>query len=376
MAKIWLSALACFAIISGWALPDRGHAQPAPPAGGPSFSCQSASGLEDLICHDAGLSTADRRLAALYQAARGGAAGQGSNQLFAQRQWLKDRDARCSGEAWKQRLYKTLRACLVDQYDERIKALAVADLISAPQLSLEALRAVASEGEPYYAALQAYATIDNPSERAKVVEARLAPLYAKMSPQVRNGLDYVGKQALTARQAASSDAGFAQVFDIASMQGDLGLTWSCAALIKRPGLIVGLGAIWGGAIDGRVPSSDCDEALPSPWEPGALSEAAFKVQPSCAGTIRFSTSRDHAMLEDAIRLRRSSVWQGKRRPISEGEAMFRRKNAPLVDKTVSALTTYYMRYFPAGTTTPAADAKAATDALIASAFGYCGGEEG
>jgi uncharacterized protein len=341
------------------------------PAGGPSFSCKSASGIEEVICRDAALSAADRRLAALYRAAKAGAAGNGSNQLAAQRQWLKDRDARCSASAAKKGGHRTARDCIAAAYDDRIRALAIANLISTPRLSLEELRAVAPKAAPYYEAVLAYATIDSPPERAKAVETKLAPLYATMSPGVQDGLNYVGKQAITPRQAASSDAGIAQFFDISSMQDDLSLTWPCAALIKRPGLIAGLGSIWGGAIDGLVPSSDCEETLPSPPELSALSQAGINAQPPCEGTIRFSTGRDYAMLEDAVRLRRRNVWQRRTTPPSEDEATFRRKNALVIERTVAALTAYYSRYFPTGSVTPAVDARAATNALVTAAFGYC-----
>jgi uncharacterized protein len=371
VTKIFLGALVCCAVLSSWAFPGRGNAQPSSPTGGPSFSCKSAARVEEVICHDAALAAADRRLAALYQAAKSGAAGNGSNQLSAQRQWLKDRDARCSATASKKAGDRTARDCLAAAYSERTQSLAVANLISSPRLALAELRAVAPKAIPYYEALLAYATIDSAPERVKAVEEKLAPLYARLSPEVRDGLNYVGKQAITARLAASSDAGFAQFFDIASMQDDIGLIWPCAVLIKRPGLIAGLGSIWGGAIDGRVPDSDCEETLPSPPELRALSQVAFEAQPPCEGTIRFSTGREYAMLEDAVRLRRRSVWQHGTTPPSEEEAAFRRKNSLLIERTMASLTTYYARYFPAGSTSPASDARTATNALITAAFGYC-----
>jgi uncharacterized protein len=371
VAKIFLSALAICAIMSAGAFPREGNAQPPVPGQGPSFSCEAAAGIAELICHDAALSAADRRLAALYQVAKAGAAGNGSNQLSAQRQWLKDRDARCSASAWKGRGERTARDCVAAAYNERRTALAVASLISNPRLALEELRVVAPKAEPYYEALLTYATTDRPLERSKAVETMLAPLYARLSPEVREGLNYVGKDAVTARQAASSDAGFAQFFDIASMQDEIGLTWPCAALIRRPGLFVGLGSIWGGAIDGQVPSSDCEDTLPSPPQLSALSQTAFDAQPPCEGTIRFSTGRDYAMLEDAVRLRRQSVWRRRTTAPSDAEAAFRRKKAIVIERTVAALTAYYSRYFPAGSTTAAADAREATNTLVAAAFGYC-----
>jgi uncharacterized protein len=47
----------------------------------PSFSCSKPSALEKVICDDPGLSDADRRMAALYAAARRGALGDGGSQI-------------------------------------------------------------------------------------------------------------------------------------------------------------------------------------------------------------------------------------------------------------------------------------------------------
>ncbi len=328
-----LGVLVSAAFLIGLCAAGPSKAEPGAPAAGPSFGCAAPSRVEQIICGDAALSAADRRMAALYQAAKAGTLNSGSNQLAAQRQWLKDRDTQCAAAAWKQLGLPSAHDCVAGAYKDRLRALAVADLLATPELSLAELRAVAPKAEPYYEALLAYATIDDPAQRAKAVEARLAPLYAGMSREVRQGLDYVGKDATTAHGAASSDAGFAQLFDVASMEDNLDLIWPCAALIRRPGLVAGLGSIWGGAIDSSVPSSDCEDALPSPPELSTLSKAAFAVQPPCEGTIRFSTGREYAMLEDAVRLRRRDVWQGKGGDISPDEASFLHRHAALVGRT-------------------------------------------
>lgn len=366
------SILAAAALAASLSWGAIGKADPAKLAAGPTFPCTSPSAIESIICNDASLAAADRRMAALYQAAKSGSMNNGSNQLTVQRQWLKDRDAHCSSGAWKKFGHASAHDCVLSAYNDRLKALAVADLLSAPQLSLPELRTVAPKAAPYYEALLAYASIDSPTERTKAVEAKLAPLYVQMSPDVRDGLGYVGKDALTARGAASSDAGFLQLFDLSSMNADLDLIWPCAALIRRPGLIAGLGSIWGGTIDNQVPDSDCEQTLPSPPELNTLTQAVFKAQPPCEGTIRFSTGREYAKLEDAVRLHRRDVWREQSAAPSPDEAAFRRRKAALVGRTSEALTAYYTLYFHSNRTDAVVDGKAATNALVSAAFGYCG----
>ena len=354
-----------------------GKAQPRAVPTGPSFACNAPTQIEAIICHDAALSAADRRMSALYQTAKVGALNNGSNQAAAQRQWLKDRDRLCTSTEWKAHADLSThgaistRDCLERSYQDRLQALAVTNLLASPQQSLAELHALSPKAAPYYEALLAYATIDDPAQRARVVEAKLAPLYAAMSPELRQGLGYVGKAASTARGAASSDAGFAQFFDLSSMLGDVELWWPCAALVRRPGLVEGLGSIWGGAIDGQVPGSDCEEALPSPPELPALTRAAMGVQPPCEGTIRFSTGREYAKLEDAVRLHRRDVWRDRKGSPSAEEVKFRLGKATLIDRTSTALASYYVRYFQSGRLDAIADGRAATSALVSAAFGYC-----
>ncbi len=356
-------------VVIGWAaLAAAGaHAQT---AGAPSFSCAAPSQIEGLICHDAGLAAADRQMAVLYQATKSGAQGTGSNQPSAQRAWLKDRDTRCGADSWRKSGSKSQRDCVADAYNDRLKALAVAALIGSPRLALDTLHHLDPKSAPYYDALLAYATIDSPRERAKIVEAKLAPLYAQ-TPALRDDSDRAGKHAATAADAASSDAGFAEFFDIASMENDSQLVWPCAALIKRPGLVAGLGAIWGGAVDSQVPGSDCATALPAPAEINLLDQAAFEGQPPCEGSIRFSTGRNLAMLEDAVRLRRPDIWRTIQDETSDEEDAFRRDKAALIHRTAAALTAYYARYWPSKGSDFAADGKAATDALVSAAFNLC-----
>src|SRR5262249_43368621 len=151
---------------------------------------------------------------------------------------------------------------------------------------------------PLYRATYDYASIDDLERRIKTVEADLAQIYATMDSNTLEHLKLAPTySAATAHDAATSDANFAAFFAIyGTLEYDGGNdtpTWPCGALVKRPGLIAGLGSYFGGAIDGRIPSSDCDAALPPMREVSALSDKANAAQPFCQGTIRFSTGREY-----------------------------------------------------------------------------------
>jgi uncharacterized protein len=370
--SVWV--LACGALAFGLALSGPGRAQPgaAPnPSSGPSFACASPSEIEAIICQDAALSAADRHMAALYQMAKPGPRQTGSNQLGAQRYWLKDRDRRCAAGAWRKGSYRSLRDCVADAYHERMQALAVAALLTNPQAALAELRTLNPKAAPYYAALVDYATIEDPAARRRAVEAKLAPLYAAAEPNFRDNLDSVGKDARTAHDAASSDAGLAEFFDVSAVMGDVGLTWPCAVLLRRPGLLAGLRSLWGGAIDGQIPESDCEDELPAPYKIESLGSLALDAQPSCGGTIRFSTGRDLAMLKDAVRLHQRDGWRRAGAAPDGDQVAFKRKHAALVRQTEAALASYFAGYFKIDPPQADADGRDAAGAIIATAFGYC-----
>jgi uncharacterized protein len=364
-----LSALAVCAALIGLGIPGGGRAEPGASSAGPSVPCTSPSEIEAVICKDPALSAADRRMATLYQAAKLGPLHNGSNQAGVQREWLKGRDAQCASGALK--MGRTARDCVAGAYDERLESLAIADLLAEPQLSLAVLRDVDPEAEPYYEALLAYATIDNEAERTKVVEAKLAPLYAGMSPEVKQGIEYQGQEAATAHDAAASDDGFERFFDISAMRGDVRLVWPCAVLIKRPELVFGLNAFYGSSADSSVPDSDCEEVLPpSPAELKALADAASDAQPPCEGSIRFAYFRNYLALQDSLRLHLVEGW-GRDGKASKEEMRFRRRQSALIARTGAALAAYYTHYFHVSRSDAATDGRAAADALISAAFDSC-----
>ena len=184
--------------------------------------------------------------------------------------------------------------------------------------------------------------------------------------------------AATARDAAASDAtfaGFFAVYGVMGLDGAAQLTWPCAVLAMRPGLIDGLGSRFGGAIDGRIPDSDCAADLPPTPDVEALSDAAFAAQPPCDGTIRFSTGREYAKLQDAVRLHLTRVWETKDQAGAGGDAptelAWRRRHKAEIDKAEAALEAYYVRAFGVDPKAANRDAWSATDALIDGPFGSC-----
>ena len=376
---IFLSLASAFpALASQMAPAETTAASPS----GPSFDCAKPSEVEAVICADAKLSAEDRRMVALYKLAQAGALGTGSNQLSAQRNWLKERDKACAKGAWKNP-YKSLQGCIAAEYDERLEALAIATLMIAPKESLAEIGRIAPKATPYYQLLHDYAAIDDPGHRTRTVEAGLAPLYAAMDDDTKQRLqsppDY---SAGTPHDAAASDANFAAFVSInAALGGDDvgGVTWPCAVLVKRPGLIAGLGSYFGGAVDGAVPGSDCQDALPPTSDVTALSDAAEAAQPACEGTIRFSTGREYAKLQDAVRLHRTEVWETDKHSAAgagdnapdPAERAWRRRHKPEIDKAVAVLEGYYVRYFAVDGEAADKDARSAIDSLVSGPFNGC-----
>jgi uncharacterized protein YecT (DUF1311 family) len=319
----------------------------------PSFSCAAPSKIEAAICSDPALASRDRTMAALYAAARAGARGSGSSQEAAQKKWLKARNERCSKE--------DLRTCLAQVYDERLSALAVAALFRAPEPALTELSRQDSKSASLYQAIYKYATINAPDERIKAVE----PLIAQAFKAVKTG-DQAGPldDVADAHTAASSDPNFAKFLDVASA-GDYTLTLPCAALVQRPGLIDALDALYGGAIDGQLLSSDCDTALPPLPKLDELVSAAEGVQ----GTIRFSLGRGYEKTLVEIRLHRTDLWQAK--ALTGAAARFRAKHLAQINGATSDLAKYYVDAFAVSQQDAQVDAEHGVAAAVAGAFDLC-----
>jgi len=378
-----IRGLAMFATLAGFLWLAASPAKASAPPPGPSFDCARPTEIESVICADSELSATDRRMAAFYKVAMTGALGVGSNQLVTQREWLRQRDKSCATGAWKQS-YENLRACVAAEYQDRLEQLAIATLMVTPNESFQELGRINPKAVPLYRAVYDYASIDERERRIKTVEADLTPLYAKMDANTRDHLQRTADYStVTAHDAAASDANFAAFFAIfATLEysdDGHGLTWPCAALVKRPSLIAGLGSYFGGAIDGAIPGSDCEAAMPPMSEVTALSDDATAAQPFCQGTVRFSTGRDYVKLQDAVRLRRTEVWETKAQMIdADGDAAsdqtilaWRRTHKARIDGAEAVLKGYYIRYFGTDAKVANSDARSAIDALINGAFESC-----
>lgn len=356
------------------ATPIATNAAAAPP--GASFSCVKPSEIEALVCRDPELAAADRRMAAFYAVARAGALGRGSSQLGTQRDWLKERDRVCARGARKV-AHTSLRACLIGEYDDRLEQLAIADLMASPKESLAELGRIRPNSLPLYRAAHDYAAIDDRKRRTAVVAADLASLFATMDENTRKQFSPSSPYHLaTSQVAAASDENFAAFFSMDSVlevEGDV--TWPCAVLVRRPGLLQGLGAYFGGAIDGRIPDSDCEDALPPMGAVDALVDEANRIQPFDSGTIRFSIGRDYARLKTAVRLHRTEEWEtkaGKAKnalvAMTREERAWRRAHKAEFARAQAELTAYYIKYFDVAPEAARRDAVNAIDALVGDPF--------
>jgi len=98
------------------------------------------------------------------------------------------------------------------------------------------------------------------------------------------------------------------------------------------------------------------------------------VQPSCGGTIIYSTGRDFAMLSDAVVLHRTEFWRDASRkttPPEAAEHRFRSRESKAIEAARVELAAYYSREFRTPAAAAATDAQTAIDAMISSAFNLC-----
>jgi hypothetical protein len=192
-----------------------------------------------------------------------------------------------------------------------------------------------------------------------------------------------------ARAAASSDSRFSTVIDVASVDNYVNrpvpLVFPCAALIRRPGVLDVLNAKFGGALDGRIPRTDCEATLPALPRLDRIIQAAERAQPPTNATIRFSTNRQYDMMIAAIRLHLPKYWKHCEQTsvatdVSDGEqdehrypddSHFRMMNRAAIHGAVSELADYYVRAFHIAPGIAADQAAGAINAVIAGAYDAC-----
>jgi len=333
----------------------------------PSFSCLSPTKLEATICADPTLTARDRTMAALYAVAHNGIFGSRTSQEETrQKKWLKDRDVRCP----KEETY----TCLVDAYDDRLYELAVAALFQSPTLALAEIRRQKPKSAPIYEAIYNYVTRDQASDRAKIVEPLIAPLFQNVDEDLRDRI-LSGEDILDAHAAVASDFAFALILDVASIN-ETRLILPCVALIRRPNLVDALGPHYSGALDGSLIRSNCMEVLPSIPGVDRLVNTAVSVQPFCPGTIRFSLARAYDQTLVEIRLHLRYPWKTVGLPESEqaNENNFRSSHQAPIEAAIAELANYYAEYFGISKQQARIDANSAINAVIGGAFNLC--EEG
>lgn len=328
----------------------------------PSFSCLSPTQIEKVICTDSSLATKDRTMSVLYAAARKSALGSGlSREDDEQRKWLKSRDQECLKEK------NSLRDCLLHQYDVRLKDLAVAALFQTPDTALAELTRQDSKTSPIYEAIYRYSTLENPAERAKVIN----PLIHSAFDSVHDEEWSLLKDIKTVSDVVVDDRSFAAFLDTVSVS-DYDLTLPCAAIIHRPGLVDALGAKYGGAVDNHLIYSDCWSTLPATPKFLHLMKKADAVQPPCDGTIRFSQGREYDKILNAISLHRIDLFgEDNDEDIDEVDPRFYKKHQAEIGEAVTELSQYYVNYFHVSPATAKEDAQSAVDSAIHAAFDIC-----
>ncbi len=328
----------------------------------PSFSCLSPTKIEKVICTDPSLATKDRTMSVLYAAARKSALGSGlSREDDEQRKWLRNRDQACLKEK------NTLQNCLAHQYDARLKDLAVAALFQAPDIALAELTRQDPKTSPIYEAIYRYVKLEDPSERAKVINPLIHSAYDSVHDEEWSLL----KDTKVVSDVVADDESFAAFLDTVSVS-DYDLTLPCAAMIHRPGLVDALGAKYGGAVDNHLIYSDCVSTLPATPKFLHLMAKADSVQPPCDGSIRFSQSREYDKILNAISLHRIDLLgEDNDEDIDEVDPRFYKKHHAEIVQAVTELSQYYVHYFHVAPSTADEDAQSAVSSAIHAAFDIC-----
>jgi uncharacterized protein YecT (DUF1311 family) len=327
----------------------------------PSFDCGKASKtVEKLICSDAGTAAADADMGKLFALARVSAFGRGaSNQLSAQKAWLKGRDGcltinevRPDGDNRDGRL-----KCLTRSYRERNRELAVAILLSHPDVALSVLRKDLPQIAPLYEALQLYLTKPATAKwsdathrsAGEKIAALLEPYYADLKTDANKGygLSVLSDIAGSPKAAMANDAKLASSLAIISVyvtndEGAASFPFPCAAIIKRPAMISAAAPYFGSTLDNFLPQLDCEQSLPAQPRLNVLTNAlnSFWKDDCGGGTIRFAYYRSYAQLGDSARMGLPVEWQK-----GEKSKLARKGLDPkLVNAAIAELADQYSRY--------------------------------
>jgi uncharacterized protein YecT (DUF1311 family) len=304
-ALFFLTGFLCICTV----MSSGGQAQAAP-----GFDCaQAKSAVEKLICGDPKIAAADASMAQLFALARTSAFGSGtSNQLAAQRDWLKTRDG-CMALGKTKSADGSIngpRECVVREYRRRNGELAVASLLSHPDVALPVLRRDYPKMASLYQALQLYqlkpatAKWSDPAQRPtrlRIIDL-LEPYFADLKNDDNKSYGYsiLSDIAASPADAISSDAKFASSFAligtyVPNEDGAASVTFPCAAIVKRPEMISAASPYFGSTLDNFLPQPDCEQSLPAQPRLEALSKAvqSFWSDDCGGGTIRFAIYRGY-----------------------------------------------------------------------------------
>jgi uncharacterized protein YecT (DUF1311 family) len=328
----------------------------------PSFDCSKAvSKVELLTCGDPALSAADAKMGKLYALAQVSAFGKGqSHQLAAQREWLKGRNG-CLSLAKGEKpadADNAVRACLARDYHARNGELAIAILLSSPEIGLQSLRADFPKMASLYEALQLYLT-KSPTEKwddqanapkRDQITSLLEPYFANMrnDPDKSYGNAVLVDTAASPTEAMTSDRKFASMMSIMSVYISNGddeafVAFPCAAIVKRPEMISAAGAYFGSTLDNFLMRPDCEQSLPAQPRLEALVKGLnnyWKDDDCDGGTIRFAIYRGYAQTVTSARigLPTETIAPKKGQPGRPGLA------PQLVRTAIAELADQYERY--------------------------------
>ncbi|WP_443749829.1 lysozyme inhibitor LprI family protein [Asticcacaulis solisilvae] len=339
---------------------------------GPSFSCAGAKDIEAAICADAGLSAADRRLAHFYGEVKTDILGVGpSGQLAVQRRWLKDLNGDCGAKAWVKQ-FKSQAECVRGHYDTRLQDLAVSALIQDHDAAMAELRRTAPHDAPVYEAIYLYTTTDNPQARAAKVAAALTPVYAGIPDKKAVFSELDGPE--TPQAAAAADKAFVLFAQLYSGTLDTPLSWPCAAIPHRPGLIGALDGLWGSSRDNFLPQADCEIMAPQVPAFTGFVDTLQGDAPQCDGTIRYAGYRQFERLKAAALLHRAEAWKDEKvTPPEAGLAKYLKTHAQAAAKAKAALAQYYQTTFKLPPDRAAAEAAVIFALTTALAYDPCDG---
>ena len=341
---------------------------------GPSFSCAGATDVDAVVCKDARLSLDDRRLTALYAAARPAVIGAAeSQQQTWQRKWLKDTHTQCAATAWaKHAAYKTQRDCIADAYESRLSELATAALFSDHADAMAVIRDSTPADAPIYEAIYQYVTVDDARARAAKVVPLIAPVYAGLDADHKTAFTDNGGPA-NAADAVASDAAFGTFVNVTVSELEHSVMWPCAAFVKRPGLLDALGPMYGSTRDNFLPQTDCDEMTAPQIAPfNDFMMTTLQNAPDCGGTIRFAGGREFYRMRTAALLHRPEQWaKFKAADGGKPESAFNKKHAADIARAQTTLATYYVQVLHLDTATANRDAGRITGILINQAYNLC-----